>query len=175
MTVGQYTRRSKPGDDFGTPENVCDLLYELWDGIPDLDPCTGPTAIFQAKEMWSVGGLQRQWFNERRRTAFVNMPYSRLAPWMRKCFVEAHSAECPSMPELIALPPASTSAGWWKEYASTADAVVFTKRLNFIGSATGGLQSGNARFHSALIYFGPRPARFGRVMEPITTWFAKSA
>jgi hypothetical protein len=171
-------RTSKAGDDFGTPENVCKLLYDFWDGPPALDPCTGPTAILRAHAKWSVGGLQRDWFGDGRWEVFVNPPYSRLLPWMRKCWEEISVSRLhPEWPkcELIALPPASTSSGWWEKYASQADAVAFTKRLSFIGGPDGGLSQGSARFSSALIYYGPRTERFKEVMAPITTWFAKTA
>jgi hypothetical protein len=186
----EQDKPSNAGDDFGTPEEVCNLLYEFWDGPPDLDPCTGPTAIFRAVEMWHVGALQRTFFENGRRTAFVNMPYSRLAAWTRKCALEYWRGNCfgdldgvatmgdyrRRLPilherELIMLPPASTSAGWWKRWVSTADAIAFTERLNFIGAP--GEALANARFHSALVYRGHRWKKFRDVMAPITTMFVR--
>lgn len=180
----EQDKPSKAGDDFGTPAEVCDLLYEFWDGIPDLDPCTGPTAIFQAAESWRVGALQRTWFENGRQTAFVNPPYSRLAAWMRKAALEYWSGNCFGdlssdrrrwqwmyKRELVVLPPASVSADWWKRWVSTADGIVFTKRLNFIGAP--GEVNGNARFHSALVYRGHRWEKFRNVMAPITTMSAR--
>lgn len=170
-------RPSEAGDDFGTPEEVCDLLYDFWDGTRgiDLDPCTGPTAIVRAKKMWSVGGLQLPWFtvgaadeDDAVNTVFVNNPYSRMPIWGAKIWQEVVRKS--RKQELIWLPPASTSAGWWANFAAKSDAVAFTRRLNFLGGQEG---QSNARFHSALVYYGPRVRRFEKIFRPITTYFSE--
>ena len=83
------TRNPDPGsDDWHTPPEIVELVLKVWPDMPDLDPATSEAAIVPAlrritpESDGGIGGLEADWGDAGR--VWLNPPYSRPAPWLRK-------------------------------------------------------------------------------------------
>lgn len=123
-----------------TPQWLFDKLNSIFHF--DTDVCASEcNAKCSAYYTEAENGLLQSW-------GFVNWmnpPYGRgIDAWLRKAWFESLENKT-----TIALVPASTSTGWWHDYAERDDVgYVFVKgKLKFGGSKNG------APFHSALLFF----------------------
>ncbi len=137
--------------DWNTPQEVLQALDPL--GPIWLDPCSNAASIVNAATEWRIergeDGLARPWL--RLGFVFVNPEYGRaLSSWAEKIATEARYGV-----EIVSLVPARTDTQWWATLVAGASAVLFLKgRLTFLGAPH------PAPFPSALVYHGPRWARF---------------
>src|SRR5579872_1423074 len=76
--------------DWCTPEWIKRGVYHTFDGRPDLDPCSNPESIMDAKVELYDGGLEYDWGLHK--NIFVNPPFNRnkvtktsLYNWVEKC------------------------------------------------------------------------------------------
>jgi hypothetical protein len=159
-------------DSWCSPTTVTLPLARFFGGAVDLDPCSNVRSLVRAREAWSAGSLHREWFSwkPRRRTVYMNPPYSRLGiwvPYLVRQFAEARRLfpRNAPRPEAIALVPVATSAGWWSA-ALQADALMFTRRLTFVGD-----KPFPARFDAVLLYFGDRVDEFRKAFADLERWF----
>lgn len=103
-------------DDWYTPPFIFDALGERF----DLDPCSpGPGHWVPADRVFTIAddGLRQPWVG----FVFMNPPFGgRLGhvPWLAKFIAHANG---------IAIVRAYTSAGWFHDYATRADAMLFPR------------------------------------------------
>jgi hypothetical protein len=108
-------------DEWYTPKYVFDALGVFF----DLDVANSAIggAHVPCRERISAGSLDREW----RGFIWMNPPFggrNGIAPWLRKFFDHGNG---------IALTPDRSSAPWWQEAASEADAVLFVAgKIKFI-------------------------------------------
>ena len=141
-------------EDWRTPEAVVELLHLLWDGPPDLDPCSGPGSIVQARRRIEPpdDGLAETWPGR----VFVNPPFGELSRWAAKCVEEKRQRGA----EVVLLLPSRTDTRYWHAHVRRAQAICFWRgRLKFLGAPAA------APFPVALAYFGPRPWAFQQVFS----------
>lgn len=153
-------------DSWCSPREVVDPLHELWPGGIDLDPCSNERSIVRARTAWTIGALQRTWFADRWRSVYANPPYSNLRVWVPYAVRQWHLAGDRHL-ELVMLVPVATSTDWW-QYLLTAEALVFTPRLKFIGD-----KNSTARFDTVLAYWGARSGTFCKAFAPLTRWLLR--
>jgi len=132
-------RMSNPGtksrDDWETPDALIDTLRREF-GTFGLDPCAN--ADNKKAENWFgpgsplfEDGLAVPWFGG---SAYVNPPYGRgvVEKWVEECWFEV---ACGRMELVVALLPASTSAGWWHQWVMQATEIRLLKgRVRFKGA-----------------------------------------
>ena len=179
---------SSKSNDWGTPPDVLDRLYQYMGGIA-LDPCANARSIVKAKRLITLpeNGLTVDWKSsvdvtpvdvldttahvpvKQDGVIFVNPPYGReVKTWVNKCIAEAAKGA-----EIVLLTAARVDTKWFHKLFDSADAICFWKgRLKFIDLNTGS-QDDPAFFPSALVYWGPNIATFqeafddkGHVMLP---------
>jgi DNA N-6-adenine-methyltransferase (Dam) len=114
--MAEYERNAVRSDDWYTPPEIFDALGLQF----DLDPCSpGPGHWVPAKLVYTKAddGLKQRW----RGRVFVNPPFggrhSHL-PWLERFLVHGDG---------IAICRAYTSADWFHEYATRADAMLFPR------------------------------------------------
>ena len=180
------TRNPDPGsDDWHTPPELVELVRKVWPDLPDLDPATSEDAILPAlrritpESDGGIGGLEADWGDAGR--VWLNPPYSRPAPWLRKlrdhvsrdldpallpsssCLCVADSEVRPwGQRQALALIKADTSTRIWHEIAFpqspplglAPDVLWFRKRIRFVGPRSKG-GKGSPNFPSALLVWGP--------------------
>ena len=124
--------------DWGTPPDLMEAVRREFNGGHrfDLDPCaTAETA--KADDWYGPGsplfedGLAIPWFG---RSAYVNPPYGRniIEKWVEKCYTEVANGD---MDLVVALLPASTSAGWWHQWVMQATEIRLLKgRVRYKGA-----------------------------------------
>jgi hypothetical protein len=145
-----YMLRSARGD-WRTPTEIIEALHLMWDGAPDLDPCSpvDPPHIAGTRFTAEDDGLSQPWTGR----VYVNPPFGDLDAWSAKCAAEAKEGA-----EIVLLLPARTDTRYWHAHVSTAKAICFLRgRLKFVGA------SASCPFPTALVYWGPRPWLFHRV------------
>lgn len=149
---------TKSRDDWETPDALIAALRREF-GAFGLDPCAnaenkkadnwfGPGS-FRCGDDGTYGqtdgshpcehcrpaedGLAQPWCWD---TAYVNPPYGRgvIEKWVEKCYMEV---ACGRMELVVALLPASTSAGWWHKWIMQATEVRLLRgRLTYKGATT---------------------------------------
>jgi phage N-6-adenine-methyltransferase len=121
---------SSATDNWSTPKDVYDALQNEFHF--DFDPCPlNPTP--------TVDGLAIEWGNSN----FVNPPYSDLARWLEKSFIEWKKGKT-----VVLLIPSRTDTKAWHEFCLRASEIRFVRgRLKF-GNAKFG-----APFPSAIVIF----------------------
>lgn len=152
-------------DSLCTPPLILDPMYELFDGIPDCDPCTNEHSIVKAKKHYTFGGLQFPWG----RKTWENHPYSDNDPWQQKACYEMKIG---NVHELLVLCMAAPSTLWWQGFMLKPrrnPRVIFTKRIAFLGPGGKKLKHG-ARFDTALIYYGTKARKFDRLFQHVERW-----
>ena len=93
-----------------TPPDITDRLMEFFAGPVDVDPCSNPTSIVQARLKYEEHGLILPWRIRRPSTAYENPPYSAAEAWTTKAIAEM---ECGNVSELVRLTMMCTSTQWW--------------------------------------------------------------
>lgn len=126
-----------------TPDELFQTLNSFYHFT--LDPCASHINAkcdkYYTKE---TDGLSKSWKGE---VVFMNPPYGKdIEIWMKKAYDETRDSNA----LVVALIPASTSAGWFHDYVLPgARKIFFIKhRLQFKGTPTG------APFSSLIIEFG---------------------
>jgi hypothetical protein len=138
-------------DTGNTPEYILKPVREFFQSI-DLDPCSNPGSIVNAKNNWKLpehDGLKENWFGN----VFVNPPFGRpLKDWISKSFEENFYGRA----NVIMLCPANTDTKIFHEYVfPTATAVCFIKgRITFLNCTAPIYKP------CCYIYWGDQPGRF---------------
>lgn len=144
-------------DGWCTPDWLIELAREFFGGVIDLDPCTNALATVGASTSFTIrdDGLARPWAGR----AWVNPPYSKPDPWMRRC-VELLAAGG----EALALPKGDWSTAWWRDHVVPAparcqlhDRVAFVQRR----------RRTVAPFPSAVICYSERVDDFARLFGSV--------
>lgn len=132
---------------WNTPSEVLDIVRTF--APIGLDPCSNERSTVRAPASFLSGGLEVSWADYG--AVFVNPPYGRaLREWAEKIAYEAAKGV-----EIVALVPSRTDTRWFQLLAAHANVICFWKgRITFEGAPH------PAPFPSAMIYFGPRSARF---------------
>jgi hypothetical protein len=132
--------------DWETPDEVLDLVREVFGGEIDLDPCSVKGNPTGAGEHFypPLDGLAMSWHGR----VFLNPPYGRALPaWVKKASTERA--------DTIGLVPARPDTRWFQDWCAPptgADAVCFWRgRLTFKGAPH------PAPFPSALVLWCDRP------------------
>lgn len=158
--MGKVIYEASESDQFFTPLWLRELAWNLL-GTIDLDPCTSRRNPMKARHFYTTRALQRPW--EPARTLWLNAPYGREVPdWLRlfgRCMRRDRRREG------LALLPARPGARWYVEH--TADSQAFCE---LHGRVTYEHPDGTpcehpARWASILMYYGPRRARFARMVR----------
>ena len=164
-------------DSLCTPPTILDPIYELYEGMIDVDPCSNPHSIVRAKIAYYTGGLTMPWSANGRvggppGNDYENHPYSINDPWMQKAVYEMKVGH---VRELVVLCMAAPSTYWWQGFMikpRVNPRVVCTGRLKFMGP-DGRPMKDTARFDTALIYYPSRKSRvakFDRLFKHVTRW-----
>lgn len=154
---------SSKTDEHYTPSEVLDCVYDCFSPIGvDLDPCSNAPvglANVAARRCFTIAddGLKQPWIAE---TVYMNPPYSRVAPWIKKAVAAYRDGSCK---EIIALVKADTSTRWFSLIWQNATVICFvTRRLKFLNEAN---QGRAATFASAIVYFGANSEKFRRSFQ----------
>lgn len=169
----QQSMGSSKTDDWGTPPEVLDPIYEHMGGIA-LDPASNLRSIVRCTKALTIveDGLAHFWHEEVKGLdglVYVNPPYgNKVKTWVKKAVAEANEGV-----EIVMLTAARVDTKWFHEIFDSADAICFWKgRLKFINLRT--LERTDpAFFPSALAYWGDNVDRFyeafddkGHIMVP---------
>lgn len=120
------------GDEWYTPPEILRAIRALTpDGVIDLDPCYAPRSLTDPRHRIDVrdggDGVTDPWPGDG--LAYVNPPYSSIAPWLARCAAESERrpvvAMVPMRPE--------TCAWWWYVWSRRASVVVHRGRVRFVG------------------------------------------
>lgn len=143
---GQKVLLSSNSDEWETPEHIISWLAERFNF--DLDPCASKENAkcydFFTKE---DNGLFLNWHGRGFRCAFVNPPYSDIAKWIEKCYLESEKGMT-----VVLLIPARVDTRYWHDFIfNKAKEIIFIKgRLKFNN------HKNPATFPSAIIVFKKR-------------------
>lgn len=131
-------------DEWETPQYV--LGYLAGKGYNfTLDPCASQLN-HKFDKFYTVddNGLSKSWTDE---VVFVNPPYSKVAPWIKKCYDEYDTCGATSVMLIAARP--ETKA--WFNYIRHAPLIEFVMpRVKF---ELNGVACGSPTFGSAIVYF----------------------
>lgn len=123
--------------DYLLPPEECKLVYTVFDGVPDLDPCGHPDQYLDAHEVFYGGdpsedGMLADW---KKQKVFLNPPHGEKTPktapnykwypfsrWMMKASVAAQRGAT-----ILALLPANTDRKWFHTYITQCQAIAFLK------------------------------------------------
>jgi hypothetical protein len=155
MTAGRQSVTE--AKDWCTPPTLVEAVKRVFRGEIDLDPCSNPHSVVQARVSYSLpehDGLSESWDFER---IYVNPPYgsdkergTRILDW----FVRIGDAVAAGS-EVIALVPVATNTRHWKNFvypAATAICFLFEPRVKFYIS--GRQDNKGAPMSCAVIYYG---------------------
>lgn len=154
-------------DSLCTPPEIFTRMYDLFDGIPDCDPCTNDHALVRARKRHLSLGLVLPWGEK----TYENHPYSTNEPWIDKAIYEMKIGR---VRELLILCMVASSTEWWQKAMIRPrrnPRVICTKRLKFYGP-TGQPMKHTARFDTALIYYGTKVKKFDRLYASLARWTA---
>jgi hypothetical protein len=140
--------------DWNTPPDIVAAVHQVFGGPPDLDPCSNPSSLVNARRnvMLPEDGLTFPWEGK----VYVNPPYGKgIDRWIQKASESVRA-------EVILLIPASVSAHYWHRYvlgkvsaSCPAKRVCFIRgRLRFVGADS------TAPFPAAVVYWGTEGALF---------------
>lgn len=119
--------------DWNTPQNIVELVHEFFGGPPDVDPCSNPNSIVQARREYmrerDENGLVVEWS----KTFFLNPPYGTgVLNWVIKAANQAAQGATG-----LGLMPQRTDSRWGQYVLSEAAAVCFLRgRVTFVGAAS---------------------------------------
>lgn len=151
---------SSQSDTHGTPDHILSAVIAALGGAVDLDPCGDPNRPLSnvARSYYPeiADGLRMPWGG----TVFMNPPYGRaIRRWVVKLRDEYLFGPCTAG---IALVPARTDTGWWRELEGFPVCLV-RGRLSFASPTN----QHPAPFPSALFYLGPDTDRFARAFYTV--------
>ncbi len=166
MTAGRTVRSAS--SEWGTPRKIVQAVHALFDGPPDLDPCSGPESIVQARLSFAlphVDGLAEPWAAA---TIYCNPPYGRdydrgtsIRDWVRRCAEAGASGS-----EVVALIPVAPNTTHWKLHVfprATSICFVADPRLRF--RVGGDENNKGAPMALAAVYWGNRFREFEQVFS----------
>lgn len=164
-----------PGSDaWCSPPEVGDPLAQFFAGPVDVDPCSNARSIILARLALTHGGLVLPWVLPLPvdRTAYQNDPYSKSDEWTAKMIAELAAGH---VREHVRLCMMSTSTHWWADQCRRTrrnPRILALKRLSFLDpfAKDPGKRRMGCRFEPALLYWGPRSARFTREFAHLTRW-----
>lgn len=153
---------SSKSDEHYTPLEIVKAVLDCFDGCISLDPCsnshTSPNIPSERLFTIDDDGLTKLWGAE---TLYMNPPYSKVKPWLKKLLSEYHAG---NVHEAIALVKADTSTQWFKELFQHSTAICFVDhRLKFLTDK----DQGSATFASAAIYFGQNADNFKQAFQSL--------
>ena len=155
--VGRATILPSSSVHHNTPEVILEgIVYPVFGGEVDLDPCSNATSIVRAKRAIKLpdDGLAVDW----KGNVMINPPYG--SPEIDKWIAKAARDRRRFGAQVIGILPASMSAEWMDTLAVTCTAAVFwgpglgNRRVKFGGNKD------SAAFHSLIAYWGDDPALF---------------
>lgn len=151
---------SKPSDECFAPRWLAQLAREVLGAI-DLDPasCAHANRVIRARRWYGKrqDGLKRRW----RGRVYLNKPYSRPAPWVRKLIASFDSRDVSAA---FVVCNSRTGSKWFDLLSRRACRCELLKRVRFWGPATKQKQTG--RLDQVLFYLGPSPERFAALCAP---------
>lgn len=147
-------------DPFGHPDQIVApknlvLLPEYSLGRDNVDDAY--RIVYGVEAVHYGDGLELDWSElcPEDMWAFCNGPYSDIAPWAHKMWVEANNGV-----ESVGLCPVRTTGDYFQRWISRADVVQFLNfRIKFEGVEWG------VPWHSVLFYFGPRADLYVKGMQ----------
>lgn len=122
VSLGGASRRNQlkaktkwDNDDYCTPYEIKAWLKRIWRGRGiGVDPCGNKDSILEPFIEYRLDkgqdGLTWNWFFEHAPTVFVNPPYSRVMPWLRRASWLA--AKHPDIQIVFLIPPVVASQFW---------------------------------------------------------------
>lgn len=133
-----YSRKS---DEWETPQNLFNDLHNEFNFTLD---AAASDELHKCPKYYTIAddGLAQSWEHER---VFVNPPYSKIATWVKKCYMEhkKHGGL------IVLLIPARTDTRYFHDYIYHKAEIRFIKgRLRFSNA------SENAPFPSMIVIFG---------------------
>jgi hypothetical protein len=179
IDVIRRRRRGKavPGassDSWCSPPEISVPLEDFHGGPVDIDPCSNDRSIIRARLALTTGGLVLPWRLKRPvdRTGYQNDPYSQSEAWTVKMLAELAAGNIREHARLCMM---STSAVWWALMCLRPrrnPRILALKRIAFLDpfATEAGKKRMGCRFEPALVYFGPRPAKFTRTFAHLTRW-----
>lgn len=175
MRARKLRRAGMPNSDsWCSPPEIRDPLLEMFHGPVDVDPCSNERSIIKARLALTRHGLALPWRLVRPvdRTAYQNDPYSQAEAWTYKMLREL---ELGNVLEHVRLCMMSTSAQWWADHCLLSKRnprILALRRLGFLDpfAVQTGMRRQSCRFEPALLYWGPRPARFTKMFAHLTRW-----
>lgn len=129
------TARVFTGDDWRTPIEILELIFEVFGGDVTLDPCANRDPDYQfAKYNWTFpdhDGANEEWTGP----AFWNPPYSKAGAWVE----HAHHQYLNGVPSIGLISP-STDTAYWHDHvfghehieASATRVCFFAGRIDFL-------------------------------------------
>ncbi len=143
---------------WGTPKKYIQAVKKVFGGSIDLDPCSNPYSLVEAKIEYSLplkDGLKQSWDFPK---IYVNPPYgidqtrgTSIKHWLYRC-AAAHRQHGS---EVLALVPVATNTGHWKKYVFVQAAAVcylYDTRLRFL--IDGRDEGKGAPMACAMVYWG---------------------
>ena len=124
------------GDSCGTPEHIVNAVRQSLGGSITLDPCSNDASqdVVRADHFWAIGDdcLTQDWSQHYSGSLYVNPPYSAsaLRSLMPRIIDEAPRFHGGA----VVLVNAITDTAYGADLVDAADAVLFPKRIQFIGS-----------------------------------------
>ena len=141
-------------DEYYTPKSLLEMVTKCIGPI-DLDPCSNshemPNVPAYEHYTREDDGLIQDWY----KTVFLNPPYSKPEPWLRKLINEYKAG---NVDKAIALFPVQASADWFQLILDYPICFI-SKHWKLIGNQS---RSG---FASALLYLGADSERFCEVFD----------
>lgn len=161
-------------DSWCSPPEIGDPLADFHDGPVDIDPCSNARSIIQARLAYTRGGLILPWRMPEpvEMTGYQNDPYSQSGAWTVKMLVELASGNVREHTRLCMM---STSTSWWSDQCLLSKRnprILALKRIAFLDpfASKSGQKRMGCRFEPALLYYGPRAARFTKTFAHLTRW-----
>lgn len=161
-------------DKWCSPPEIGDPLAQFHGGPVDIDPCSNERSIIQARETYTEGGLVLPWRMRRpvNWTGYQNDPYSECDAWTYKMLLELSLG---NIREHVRLCMMATSTRWWEKQCTLPrrnPRILALKRISFLDpdAPEAGMKRESCRFEPALVYFGPRAAKFTRAFAHLTRW-----
>lgn len=164
-------------DSWCSPPAITDRLQEFFEGPVDVDPCSNARSLVSSVIAYTRGGLVLPWrlpSRRAKRTCYQNDPYSKAEVWTAKML---HEIAVGNVVEHIRLSMFSCSTMWWADMCNKPrrnPRILALKRVAFLDprkpAAAAMVDLVGCRFEPALVYIGPRPARFGQVFAGLTRW-----
>lgn len=157
MTAGRKNYYSESYD-WGTPKHYIDGVRRVFGGEIDLDPCSNPWSLVDAKVAYSLehfDGLVESWNYS---FIYVNPPYGKdfdrntgINDWLNAC----KTAHKKYGSEVIALVPVAVNTGHWKRHVwghACAICFLYATRLPFLVQGKHGGKG--APMACCMIYWG---------------------